>query len=257
MKKYYIVIDGVRLGPLTIDEVKGQHPDADTLVWFEGLDGWMPMSNVVELADCLPESDRSLVPPPLPTFTAQHRPSATTAPCDRQDLASDSDEETPQGRWQRWLTVLRTDKVKIISVLSVAAVAIVAMIVAGQQFSDHRLRQQMEAQSRRAEQFKREQAELEIQRQAEAEQREAERRRKAEIEAQQLRQHIEQLKNDRTIIKRKLDECVARLRKAEEFHFLRTSGEKQREINAILAERNSYLNQLSAIDAELKSYDAS
>jgi hypothetical protein len=75
-KCWYIVVDGATLGPFTPLELKA-HPDVnpDTLVWRDGMAGWVPLRDVPELQEIFkddgpaveqeiiydPETDETLV----------------------------------------------------------------------------------------------------------------------------------------------------------------------------------------------------
>ena len=38
--KYYVIVQDMRTGPFTLDEVKRQHLTPDTLVWHKGMPDW-------------------------------------------------------------------------------------------------------------------------------------------------------------------------------------------------------------------------
>lgn len=51
--EYWIVINEERIGPLTIEELKGYDLKADTPVWYAGLEDWIQADQVAELAELL------------------------------------------------------------------------------------------------------------------------------------------------------------------------------------------------------------
>lgn len=51
--EYWIVINEERIGPLTLEELKGYDLKADTPVWYAGLEDWIQADQVAELAELL------------------------------------------------------------------------------------------------------------------------------------------------------------------------------------------------------------
>ena len=49
MKKYYLHINGEQLGPFALDELGTQQIYADTPVWHDGLNDWLPAKSLTEL----------------------------------------------------------------------------------------------------------------------------------------------------------------------------------------------------------------
>lgn len=241
MREYYIAIDGKRLGPMDAESIKALQPSENTLVWFEGIETWTKIRYIAELSDCIVTPTKTIEPPPLPVATPPPLP---------EDDSQKNKEGLPQQQRGK-----RRDWVKICIIASITIVLATAIITTGNLISDKRLRDNLEIQSQRAEQLKREQSETEFQHQLELERQEAERQRQAAEEERQLRLHIEQLRNERQMLENRISECGRRLRKAQEFHFLRTSSEKAHEIKQIIDERNRYMDRVAAINAELKSYD--
>lgn len=60
MRKYYYAKNGERLGPFTLEEMQKKDIDNDTLVWYEGLEDWIKVSNDKELSTSIQK-----IPPPL------------------------------------------------------------------------------------------------------------------------------------------------------------------------------------------------
>lgn len=61
MKKYYIVINGVKKGPFTLNDLKGEELTPSTLVWTHELKNWTEAKNVEELNSII-----TALPPPIP-----------------------------------------------------------------------------------------------------------------------------------------------------------------------------------------------
>jgi TPR repeat protein len=60
MRNYYYAKNGEKLGPFTLEEMQKKDLDNDTLVWYEGLEDWMKISNDTELSTLIQK-----IPPPL------------------------------------------------------------------------------------------------------------------------------------------------------------------------------------------------
>lgn len=63
---YWIIIDDTEQGPFTIEQLQENGITADTPVWFEGQNDWVPASQVVELAALLPAPEPPAVPDTTP-----------------------------------------------------------------------------------------------------------------------------------------------------------------------------------------------
>lgn len=48
MKRYFYIFDGRRVGPLSFDEIKAANISVETLVWYEGLENWLPAGDLEE-----------------------------------------------------------------------------------------------------------------------------------------------------------------------------------------------------------------
>lgn len=59
--EYYILTNGEKQGPFSLEQLREQMITRETMVWRAGLDEWMPACKVYELADLLRE-----LPPDIP-----------------------------------------------------------------------------------------------------------------------------------------------------------------------------------------------
>lgn len=64
-EKYFIIINGVQKGPYSIQELNTQNITLDTLVWKKGMDCWLKIADMPELASAL----KDILPPPMPGTT--------------------------------------------------------------------------------------------------------------------------------------------------------------------------------------------
>jgi uncharacterized RDD family membrane protein YckC len=80
-QKFHIVINGQKLGPFSIDELKSYNIQRETLVWTEGLGNWTKAEHIPLLKEVLQS-----IPPPLPntdTKTTSEPPPTTSTSDDR------------------------------------------------------------------------------------------------------------------------------------------------------------------------------
>lgn len=64
--KYYVVINDMRTGPFTLEEVKQQRLAPDTLVWHKGMPDWKEACSLPELADAIVFDEEPDVPEAAP-----------------------------------------------------------------------------------------------------------------------------------------------------------------------------------------------
>jgi hypothetical protein len=58
MEKYFYLKNKKQYGPCTIDELKKRSIGRNTMIWTEGMEEWLPIEEVPEVA--------SQLPPPVP-----------------------------------------------------------------------------------------------------------------------------------------------------------------------------------------------
>jgi hypothetical protein len=90
--RYYIVENNEKQGPFTISELATKNVMADTLVWHEGLETWIPASQVAELSEIISSAP---VPPPINTQQPYQNP--YTQPYQQQNM-----QEYPNRKKTRW-----------------------------------------------------------------------------------------------------------------------------------------------------------
>ncbi len=64
MKQYFLVVNGEKSGPFTIDQLATQQLTPQTLVWTEGMSDWAPAQQVAELSSLF--ATQTQVPNPQP-----------------------------------------------------------------------------------------------------------------------------------------------------------------------------------------------
>jgi len=68
MRTYFYSLNGNRIGPLSLEELKDKNINEDTLVWYEGLNDWSKAKDLEELNNFI-----SKTPPPLPEIEISQR----------------------------------------------------------------------------------------------------------------------------------------------------------------------------------------
>lgn len=61
MRHYFLVVDGEQAGPFSIEELKSQNINPNSLVWYQGLSEWVEAKTIAELEPLFSS------PPPTPT----------------------------------------------------------------------------------------------------------------------------------------------------------------------------------------------
>ena len=107
MRKYFYIESGQTKGPVSKEEVEALGLPSETLVWYFGLDGWIPLGEVDEFRK------EQIVPPPLPVV-------ATV-----EDLKPVIQSEKKSQRGRRRYHIRKKTVVGVVSV--VCAVALLAL----------------------------------------------------------------------------------------------------------------------------------
>ena len=68
MKKYFYTNGKEKQGPFTFKEMEGKSINTNTLIWLEGLDDWVPASELQEMIPIL-----ELHPPPIKSYDANSK----------------------------------------------------------------------------------------------------------------------------------------------------------------------------------------
>lgn len=80
--QYYLLLEGARKGPLSLEELKENGLGPGTLVWREGLTEWVKASELEELAELL-----ASIPPSPPSPSVSDEEPAKQPPCPKTWLA--------------------------------------------------------------------------------------------------------------------------------------------------------------------------
>ena len=63
MKKYFYSDGSTQSGPFSLEELEGHFITPQTLIWYEGAAGWLPASQLPELANLFSQSGTATPPP--------------------------------------------------------------------------------------------------------------------------------------------------------------------------------------------------
>jgi Interferon-induced transmembrane protein/GYF domain 2 len=75
MKKYFYILNGQQIGPLSIEELKANNITRETMIWCEGMGDWEQAGKIAELSSLFGD-----LPPSLPTNLAQTNPQNYNSP---------------------------------------------------------------------------------------------------------------------------------------------------------------------------------
>ena len=216
MDKFYIAVNGQKTGPFSYDELKTKGILNDTLIWTEGIDNWTKAEHVALVKDII-----IATPPPIPKEEKkQERNEETKVPFDGNTYV-----ESKINKKRR-------------NIIIIVCSALLLIYGTFSYFIEQaKIERQLEEQNAKIQ----EQERIEDARKAEA--------------AQQKRA------KDLAKLKYQYDNAVTSLRseklelnEIEEFQFLRTSDEKQRQIKRQLQIIRSWENEVARTKQALEQY---
>lgn len=226
MKIYYIEINGQQSEALSFEELKNQNISKDTLVWFEGLAGWSKAGSIDELAELFKS-----IPPPIQKASPQPL---------RQEI--------PEEEKQSFLSN-STNRILL------GAFSIILFAVLIFSFSDKAQVDTQNATEQNTLLIQQQQQQLEeqkakIAKQENIEKERAERERKAAKEKRisELTQQIFIAHQDVENAKKKVNDATA-------FQLLRSSGERNKDINTASETLSTRQNELETLQKEMKGLD--
>lgn len=223
MQKFYIHKDDQQQGPFSTDELKNLKITRDTMVWFEGEDNWKKAIEV----DALQEILKS-IPPPFQT-----KPPVTPPP-----LVDNKPKEVTNPTPDKPPTKKKNTSIIVVVILLVGGLGI--SIYNNQQTKQAEIQLQLEEQNVKIQ----EQERIEAARLAEEERQNAAQR---QAELQSLNYDYDQAVTNLRAAKIRLDEI-------QEFQFLRTTSEKQGQVQEQLEIIRSWENEVERLKREIAKY---
>ena len=225
MKQYYIEKNGQQSKPLTVEELQSKNISKQTLVWYEGLENWTSAENIPEL-----EGLFKALPPPL---------MKTLPPVIKYGISENIEEEKS--------TFLSNPVHKII----VGALAIVVFTALIYSFSNKQQAEVINQTQEHALVIEQQQKMLEeqnakIAEQERLEKERSERERKAAIE-QSMKEVGEQLET----AYKNLEKSKEQLNTATGFQLLRSSSERNAQINSANENVERWKGEVEVLEKEL------
>jgi len=224
MKKYYIEINGQQSEALSFDDLRNKHITKDTLIWFEGLADWSKAGSIAEL-----DGFFTSVPPSL------HKP--IPPPLKQEDLQQEK---------QSFLSN-RTNRILL------GAFSFIVFAVLIYSFSDKTQADTQQETRQNTLLIQEQQRQLDEQnvKIAEQERIEKDRVKKEQREAKEKR--INELNQQITIVYQNIEDAKKSLNAATAFQILRSSSERNRDINNANETLSIWQNELETLQNELKN----
>ena len=110
MKKYYYSDGENHFGPFSIEELKDVKISNETMVWFEGLDNWVPAGEVEDLKDLFKS-----IPPPL---NINKLPPLTIS-VTKKNRSNISNSEIPQKKYKNKIVIGIFSLIAIIIIIAI------------------------------------------------------------------------------------------------------------------------------------------
>lgn len=222
MKKYYIVINEIESEPLTFDKLKSKKITKETLVWFEGLSDWKEAGKIEELEDLFKST-----PPPI-------------------HVQIPPIQKNPLFQRQEELSFFDIHKSKII----IGALS-VAFIIIFYSFSNKTQVDAVTETKANTVQIEQQQIQIDEQNKKIAEQERIELERRKQQQSEELQRKINELNFNLTQSSNALNEAKAHLNDVSGFKIMRSSSDRNRQINDANDIVNMWANKITALQTEL------
>lgn len=231
MKQYYIYLDNEQKGPLSFEELKEKNISRETSVWFEGQADWKKAFEIEELTELFKS-----VPPPINTFTQ-------TPPIPKTDDKKLLEEDETH----RIFGI----KLKVLLII----VGAIFLLIIGFNFYQEYNRQVIEDINQTTEthnqQIELQQKEIEEQKARLDEQEQIEIERKVKEKRESLEKRYAELNNELNVLYNQLSEAKKNLNNVTAFKLLRTSSERNEQINAAQSEIDIINEQIRNLEEEM------
>lgn len=232
MKKFYIHKDGQQEGPFTTAELKENQITRDTMTWYEGADNWKKAEEIEELRELFIS-----IPPPFQT-------NPVIAPPPFVDKAVKTE------------TQPKKKKTTLIVIIS-----IVLLVIIGASIYENQHAKQLRIESQIQEQIQLQNMKLQEQNAKIQQQEEIEAARKAEATQNQNAANEAQKAANLADLQAQYDNAVTNLRKwkiqlndDQQFKLLRTSVEKQAQLDRDLEAIRNWEKEVERLQNEINKY---
>ena len=229
MSKFYIFLNDQQIGPLSFEELKGMKINRDIQVWFEGLGDWKKASEIEELKSIIIS-----IPPPINKFNSKSRSQEVE---NNQTIYNDEEHK-----------ILGFKRNIFFTLFTVLIVIIILFY-----FNNIQENSKLELLKQNQETVVNNQQQKEIEKQKErlTEQEKIEIKR-AEIEkAKKYENRLLELNDDLSILHQNLSVAKENLNNATEFKLLRTSAERNEQINFAQSDVDFINQQIKNVEIEI------
>lgn len=228
MKHYHIYIDNEQKGPFSLEELKEQKITNQTLVWFEGQTDWQKASEIEELVELFKST-----PPPIKDFSQ--------TPEIPEIQISKSNIENEENGINK---ILGINKNAFFIFTAIIVISIIALTYY-QNYNKERIEQINSTTEVHNQQIEQQQKEIDEQKAQLAKQEQIEAQRKAEEKQESLEKRYAELNNEVTLLYDQLQKAKKHLNDVTAFKLLRTSSERNEQIN-------NAQNEIDIINEEIK-----
>lgn len=239
MKQYYISINNEQIGPLSFEELREKKISSITMVWFEGQTDWKKASEIDELKDLLKS-----IPPPINTFSQ-------IPPLSRNESQTsiEDDEDEP-------VKIMGLTKNVFYISLTLALVIIGSIVLTNYQNKAEQLQQINNATETHNQQLELQQKEIDEQQARIAEQEKIEAERISRERKQAKENRLSEITNQLTISYKNLEKAKHKLNDVSAFKLLRSSSERNQQINAAQSYVDYYTQEIQNLETEYEKINS-
>ncbi len=235
MKQYYIYVNNEQVGPFYFEELKSQKISKETKVWFEGLEEWKNAGEIEELKTILLS-----IPPPINSFNSQP-PTPKFENTQKSETKTEEDEEQ--------VKILGLKKNIFYSILGLLIIIIGITYFNNLQDKNREI---LLEQNKQTESYNQQKKELEEQNARLAEQEKIEKNRNASEKKQAIEKRINEIVEQLNLNYQNLDIAKLNLNNVSSFKVLRTSSERNEQINSAQNEIDIIKDEIRNLEAEIE-----
>lgn len=231
MRQYYLFIDNEQIGPISFEEISTKKITKETKVWYEGLEKWKNANEIEELKEIIIS-----IPPPINSSTSSPIPPKLEN-TETYNLNSSVDENTK---------IFGIKKSFFYTSLGILAILIGLIYFSEVQENN---REKLLEKNKQTELYNQQQKEIEEQRARIAEQEQIEANKKIQERKNALENRYKELNNELNILYNNLKKAQENLNDVTSFKLLRTSSERNQQINSA-QEKIDMIKERIRIDEE-------
>ncbi|GEC78153.1 GYF domain-containing protein [Flavobacterium aquatile] len=239
MKQYYISINNEQVGPLSFEELKEKKISSVTMVWFEGQTDWKKASEIDELKDLLKS-----IPPPINTFTQ-----VPPLPTNESQTSIEDEEDEP-------VKIMGLSKNIFYTVLTLMLITIVIIVLNSFQNKAEQLQQINNATETHNQQLELQQKEIEEQKARIVEQEKIEAERIARERKQAIENRLSEITSQLNTSYKNLEKAKQKLNDVSAFKLLRTSSDRNQQINTAQSYVDYYTEEIQKLETEYEKINS-